>query len=70
MTLGSATAALFVFFAFEYHGIGLDWWGNGKIVPNFRLIDADAFARTVDFKGFQWYPVPEGGFGPAPGEFE
>ena len=33
------------------------------------MITAISYAG-VDRAGFAWFPVPEGGFGPGPGEFE
>jgi len=34
-----------------------------------KLISAISY-EGIDWKGFPWFDVPEGGFGPGPGEFE
>ena len=34
------------------------------------LIITAVSGKGVDQKGYSWFPIPEEGFGPGPGEFE
>ncbi|PLN86877.1 OPT superfamily oligopeptide transporter [Aspergillus taichungensis] len=58
MDTGTALATIVIFFALDYHGIKLTWWGN------------TAGSNTDDAKSVPWLKVPEGGhFGKGLGEF-
>lgn len=68
-----AVGGLFAYFALQYHDIELDWKGNSKapiLFTKVHCLMAGMSYSGVDAKGFRWFDIPEGGFGPGPGEFE
>ena len=62
-------AGIIIFFALDYNGWSVDWWGNSMslLLPINHL---DVSNQGVDVKGYSWFKVPEEGFGPGIGEFE
>ncbi|OLL22685.1 Oligopeptide transporter 2 [Neolecta irregularis DAH-3] len=58
-TCGVAVAGIVIFFAFQYKGVQVNWWGN-----NVSNVGADG-------EGTPLLPIPNKGyFGPGPGEFD
>jgi hypothetical protein len=67
--VGLGFGGLFAYFAFSYHGIAVEWWGNSEITC-YRANMVGISTQGVDAKGIRWFTPPEEGFGPKPGEFE
>ena len=55
--------------------MALMWTGRATVSLHIPLRESHSLisgisGEGVDVKGFPWFEVPEGGFGPGPGEFE
>jgi len=53
----------------QYYDINLNWWGTCKSRQVEKLIAAMSSSVTLDENGAGWFPVPDEGFGPVPGEY-
>jgi hypothetical protein len=70
LTCGTAFAIVLLFFALQYQDINVNWWGDCKSL-SFIMVNPQIAKPGValDDEGGAWFPIPSGGFGPAPGEF-